>query len=139
MLCGEARSYVFGHDFARNRRRLADVAAVIVPHQIDVNVIVMIDVGAGRQHGGEIVAGRELHVVQKALFLRCALPAVLHADLVAVGEIEFGDVERIAEGMLGNMRVRIAVHAAAGIGGDLFDLDDGLAEPVLRRGLHRGR
>ena len=31
---------------------------------------------------------------------------------------------------------RIAVHAAAGIGGDLPDLDDARAEPALRRRLH---
>ena len=108
-----------------------------MPHQIDVDVIVVIDVGARRQHGGELLAGGGLHVVQKTLLLGRAVPAILHANLMAVGEIEFGDVERVAEGMLGNMRVGIAVHAAAGISGDLLDLDDRLVEPVRRRRLHR--
>ena len=73
----------------------------------------MIDVGAGRQHGGEFVAGCELHVVQKRLLLGRTAPAILHGDLVAVGEHELGDVERVAERMLGDMRIGIAVHAAA--------------------------
>ena len=113
MPLGELRARPRRGDFAGMRRWLADMAAVVVPHQIDVNVIVVIDVGARRQHGGELFAGGGLHVVQKALLLGRAVPAVLHADLMAVGEIEFGDVERVAEGMLGNMRVGIAVHAAA--------------------------
>ena len=78
---------------------------VAPPHQVDVDVIVVIDVGARRQHGGELLAGCALHVAQKALLFRRALPAVLHRDLAAVGEREGGDVERIAEGMLGNVRV----------------------------------
>ena len=41
-------------------------------HQIDVDVIVVIDVGARRQHGGELLAGGGLHVVQKALLFRHA-------------------------------------------------------------------
>ena len=113
MLRGVARPRALGDHLARNGGRLADVAAVIAPHQIDVDVIVMIDVGAGRQHGGEILARRRLHVVQESLLLRRAVPAVLHRDFVAVGQGELGDVERVAEGVLGNMRVRIAVHAAA--------------------------
>ena len=101
-----------------------------------MDVIVVIDVGARRQHGVELLAGRALHVAQKALLFRHALPAVLHRDAPAVGEREGGDVERVAEGVLGNMRARIAVHAAAGIGGDLLDLDHARAEPALRRRLH---
>ena len=125
-------------DFTRDRSRLANVAAVVVAHQIDVNVIVMIDVGARCQHGGEFIARRRLHIVQKSLLLRRAMPAILHRDLVSVGQRELGNVERIAEGVLGNVRIRIAVHAAAGISGDLFDLDDGLAKPVFGRRLHGG-
>ena len=104
-----------------------------------MNVIVVIDIGAGRQHGRKLIAGRRLHVVQKALLLRRAAPAILHLDRVAVGQVELGDVERIAEGVFGYMRARIAVHAAAGIRGDLLDLDDGLAEPAHRRRLDRSR
>ncbi len=105
-------------------------------HQIDVNMIVVIDVGARRQHGGELPAGGRLHVAQKALLFRHALPAVLHRNAPSVGERESGDIQRVAEGVFGNMRVGVAVHAAAGIGGDLLDLDDARAEPAHRGGLH---
>ncbi len=57
-------------------------------------------------------------------------------DPVAVGECEGGDVEGIAERMLGDVRAGVAVHAAAGIGGDLLDLDHRLAEPARRSRLH---
>jgi hypothetical protein len=50
------RTRAFERDLAGYRRRFTDVTAVIVPHQIDVNMIVMIDIGARRQHGGELLA-----------------------------------------------------------------------------------
>ena len=97
----------------------------------------MMGVGARRQHGVELLTGGRLHVAQKALLFRHAAPAALDRDAAAVGQREGRDVERVAEGVLGNMRVRIAVHAAARIGGDLLDLDDARAEPAHRRRLHR--
>src|SRR5258708_27851125 len=48
--------------FARHRRRLADDAARGAAHQVHMNVIVVIDVGAPRQHGGELLAGGALDV-----------------------------------------------------------------------------
>ena len=125
-----------GDLLARHRGRLADQAPRGAAHQIDVDVIVVIDVGARRQHGGELLAGGGLHVVQKALLFRQPLPAVLDRNVPSVGEREARDVERVAEGVLGNMRIGIAVHAAAGIGGDLPDLDDARAEPAHRCRLH---
>src|SRR5579871_6357380 len=98
-----------------DRRRLADYGAAGATHQVDVDVIVVIDVGARRQHGVELLAGRALHVAQKSLLLGQAMPAVFHCDAAAVGEREGSDVERISERMLGNVRVGIAVHAATGI------------------------
>src|SRR3974390_3480071 len=97
-----------------------------------MHVIVVIGVGAWRQYGGEGVTGCALHVVEEALLVRGAVPAVLHGDLAAVGEREGGDVERVAEGVLGDPRIGIAVHAAARIGGNLLDLDHGLTAPAGR-------
>ena len=136
MLRGKPAAGARRGDFAGYGGRFADMPAARAPHEVDVNMIVVIDIGAGREHGRKLIAGRRLHVVQKSLLLGRAVPALLHLDHVAVGEIELGDVERVAEGMLGNMRVRIAVHAAAGIGGDLLDLDNGLAKPAHRGGLN---
>ena len=115
---------------------MADRARAAAPHQVHVDVVVVIDVRAGREHGREVLAGRRLHVAQEALLLRSAAPAVLDRDLAAVGERERCDVERIAERVLGDFRSALAVHAAARIGGDLPDLGDLHAEPLHRRRLH---
>src|SRR5262249_40633601 len=104
-----------GNFLARNSVRIARPMAVAPAHQIDVDVDVVLDVRAGRQHRAELIAGRGLHVAQKALLLRQPAPAVLHRDLASVSERKRRDVERVAEGVLGNARPRIAVHAATGI------------------------
>ena len=77
-----------------------------------------------------------LHLEQESALLRRALPAVLDADPAAVRRAEAADVEGVAECMLGNLGVGVAVHATAGIGRHLADGDDGLAEPRQRRRLH---
>ena len=77
--------------------RLADDAPRGAAHQVDVDVIVMIDVGARRQHGRELLAGRGLHVAQESLLLRHSPPAVLHRDAAPVGEHEGCNIERVAE------------------------------------------
>ena len=100
-----------GGDFAGDRVGLADHAAARVPHQVDVDVIVVIGVRAWRQDGGEHLAGRALYVVQEALLFRWAVPALFDCHLAPVSESEGCDVERIAEGVLGNVGARIAVHA----------------------------
>src|SRR5262245_33369171 len=110
-----------GDLFARDRMRVARAMTVAPMHQIDVDMVVVMDVRAGCQHCAELTAGRGLHVAQETLFLRQAAPAVLHRDPTPVGEGECRDVERVAEGVLGNARPRIAIHAATCIGGELSD------------------
>src|SRR6202166_4415799 len=65
---------------ARHRLWLANQPPRGAAHQVDVDVIVVIDVGARRQHGGELLASRGLHVAQKALLFRQALPAIRHRN-----------------------------------------------------------
>src|SRR5262249_58410067 len=93
--------------------RLADDAARGAAHQIDMDMIGVMRVGARRQHRVEHLAGAALDVTQKSLLCRQAAPAVLYGNAPPVGEREGGDIERITEGMFGNVRMRIAVHAAA--------------------------
>src|SRR5258708_36171242 len=73
-----------GDLFARDSVRVARAMAVAPAHQIDVDVVVVIDVRAGRQHRAELIAGRGLHVAQKALLLRQSAPTVLHRDLASI-------------------------------------------------------
>jgi len=112
---GVAAAGALGDDFARDRGRFADAAPTRAAHQIHVDVVIVIHVGAGREYGREFFAGGKLHVVQKSLLLRRPVPAVLHGDLMPVGEHEFGDVEGIAERVFRDVGVRIAVHTAARI------------------------
>jgi hypothetical protein len=81
---------------------LADQAPRGAAHQIDVDVIVMIGVRAGREHCRELLAGGGLDVAQEALLFRQTMPAVLHRDMAPIGEREARDVERIAKGVFGN-------------------------------------
>src|ERR1700694_1486018 len=101
-----------------------------------MKVVVVKAVRARRQYRGELLACPALNVEQKSLLFRPAMPAVLDRYRAAVGQYESGDVERVAKGMFGNLRVRIAVHAAAGISRDLLDLDHRLAEPAQSCRLH---
>src|SRR5437868_13996853 len=62
----------------RHGARLADHTPAGAAHQIDVDMIVVIDVRARRQHGSKLLARRGLHVAQKTLLFRQPSPAVLH-------------------------------------------------------------
>src|SRR5262249_30742257 len=115
------------HLLASDRMRVAGAAAITPAHQVDVDVVIVVGVGAWRQYRGELIARRALHVAQEGLLLRQTMPAALDGDLAAVGQRKGGNVERIAERVLRNARARIAVHAAAGIGRDLANLDHWLA------------
>ena len=125
------------HHITRNLIGIADFVTAAAAHQVDMEMVVVEAVGARRQHGVELVAGRALHVAQEALLFRRAAPAILHGDPAPIGERERSDIERIAEGMFGDARAGLTVHAAAGIGRDLLDLGHRLTKPALRRRLHR--
>ena len=106
--------------------------------QIDMDVIVMVAVATRSEHGIEFSAGPGEHGLQERLLARRAIPPPpVHADLLAAGEAEPGDVERIAERVLRNVSVPIAVAAAAAIRRYLFDLDHGTPEIVVGGWLHR--
>src|SRR5262249_7267558 len=108
--------------FARYGVRGAPAGTPAPAPPIDAGLGVVRDVRTRRQHRGEFTASGGLYVAQKPLLFRQAMPAVLHRDLASVGEREGGDVERVAEGVLGDAGARIAVHAATGISGNLPDL-----------------
>ncbi len=123
-------------EVARDRLRVADAAPAAVPGEIDMDMVVVERVRSGRQDGAEALARRQLDVVEEAALLGQAVPAVLHSHAAAIGKREGGDIERIAEGVLGDRRAALAVHRAARIGGNLPDLRDRLMEPFQRRRLH---
>ena len=78
-----------------------------------------------------------MDVLQKGAGLIVAARPVAHdGNVAAIGEAETGDVDGVAEGVLGDLGARNAVHAAAAIGAHAHDFDDALAEARLRRRLH---
>src|SRR3972149_1525138 len=78
------------------------------PHEGEMDMVVVKRVGAGRQHGRELLACRGVDVAQKTLFLGCPAPAVADGDGAAIGEREGRNVERVAERVLGNARGGLA-------------------------------
>src|SRR6185312_13191027 len=91
--------------------------------------------GVGRQHHAELVAGGLREVAEKRRLLPAAIPVLLHRDIIAVGEMEPGDVDGEAARMLAHMPA--ADHAAAGISAELAHRDDPGAEPALRQVFRR--
>src|SRR4051812_48585507 len=89
---GSAAAGTCGDLIAGYRSRLADQAAAGAAHQIDVDMVLMVTVGARRQHGIELLAGGGLHVAQKSLLFGHAAPAALDGDTPAVCEREGRDI-----------------------------------------------
>ncbi|CAD5295535.1 hypothetical protein BOS5A_230291 [Bosea sp. EC-HK365B] len=116
--------------------RLADVPALGVARQVDMEMVVVHRIGAGAEHGREMLAGTNEDLAQEGLFLGRAAPAILHGDDAVVVQPEGKDVDGIAEGMLGGAaRAGAVVHGAAGIGAGA-DLDHLRAEHIHRCRLH---
>src|SRR5262249_43975880 len=78
----------------------------------------------------------EVNVAEKTLFFRGPVPSGLNSDASAVGEREGRNIDRIAEGMLGDSRAAGADHAATGIRRDLLNLSDRRPKPSHRRRLY---
>src|SRR5262249_35441555 len=76
------------------------------------------------------------HVAQEALFLRRAVPSLLHRNAPSVGKCEGCYVDGIPESMFGDARATRADHAAARVRRDLLDLDNLRTEPTHRGWLH---
>ena len=89
--------------------------AGIMAGKIDVNMIGVIGVRAGSEHGGEIIARINRNLAQKGLIACVALPPIHNAHAATVGEFEAHYIHRIAKGMLGNIGNPFAVLVAAGI------------------------
>src|ERR1700751_3187932 len=66
--------------FARHGVRVAGAMTVAPAHQVNVDMVVVIDVRARSQNRAELITGRRLHIVQKSLLLGRAMPAVLDRD-----------------------------------------------------------
>src|ERR1700679_2472359 len=75
-----------GDFLAGDGSRLADQTPRGAAHQVHMDVVVVIGVGARREHRGELLARARLDVAQKTLLLGQTMPAVLHRDMPPIGE-----------------------------------------------------
>ncbi len=97
-----------------------------------MDVVVVEDVRAWAQHGGEILAGAGVRLVQKGGLLSVGpLPVAHICERPPVGEREAGHVDRIAEGVFGETRALDVVDRAAAVGAEHVDGRDPLAEAGL--------
>src|SRR2546430_15330929 len=91
-----AITHASGDEIARNSRRIADASPARAPHQVEMQVIVVVDVRSGPEHGRELLAGRRVHVVQETALLPQAAPAFPHRHLSSLWQRERGYGKRIA-------------------------------------------
>ena len=89
-------------------------------------------VGLGAEHGAEGAAGRRVEAAEERA-VAGVLPAGAHGERAAVAAAEGGDVDGVAEGVLGELAVLLPVAVAAGIGVDHGDR----REPGGKRRLDR--
>src|SRR6185295_13262088 len=89
------RTCLCRRDFTGHRLGTTGPIAACSAHQIDVDMIVVRGVVAGREHGRKVIAGRKMDVAQEALLFRRPMPSVLYGNPTAVRQGESGDVERV--------------------------------------------
>lgn len=100
-----------------------------------MEVIVVVAVGVGAEHGLENPAGFGMHFAQKRLSPTPAPPMLRHVDFTSVAQSEHPDIKRVGIGVLADTARLAVVAAAAGIGRHVFDADDVTAQmsPCCRR------
>ena len=108
-----------------------------VAGEIQMEVIVMVAVGLGAEHGRELAAGAIVHSPQKRLLTRLSAPAAFHRDCLAIAEKKRGDVDGVGVPVLGQPSAVDMIDRPAGIGCHHLQLDQVAAEIVARRGPHR--
>ena len=115
-----------------------------------MDMVVMEHIRARSQHGGEVLAGARVRLMQEGALLAVRLLPVVHEiDLAPVGEREARDVDRVAEGVLGKLSAGDIVDSPAAVRAEHVDgrnllpetglsvrLDD-VVEPSFQRRDHR--
>src|SRR6202023_2310878 len=110
-------------DPARAGRRVA------MQREIDMDMIIVKDIGAGAKHRRELAASAGMDVLQERPRLIVASgPIADNRDLAPVRETKTANVEGIAKSMFGNAAARLIVHRPAAVGAHRIDLGYRLTE-----------
>ncbi|BAB49671.1 mll2576 [Mesorhizobium japonicum MAFF 303099] len=105
--------------------------AIAVPAVLDIEMemVAVVVIVAGAEHGGEILATIGAHIVEEAARAEGEQAGLAHIDVVAIVEFDAHHVERIALAVLGQNT--FAGDVAAGIARALVDgLDAGEVAPA---------
>ena len=119
-----------GCRFRRDRRRLVRSGL-----RRGDDAIAIAALGFGSSGGSRAVAPAHRVGLGRGRGRYDARPMVQHADADAIGEHEFGHVERIGERVLAQRRARASVAVAADIGAGILNLHHGASEHCLGFGL----
>ncbi|OKO85227.1 hypothetical protein AC629_19625 [Bradyrhizobium sp. NAS80.1] len=103
---------------------LADPVVVAPLRQIEMDMVLVIPVRAGTEHGGEARADRMQHPLAHV----AGHGAVGQADRLPVGELDGPDVDGVGLAVLGQQGANNAVATAALEGIEIVEIADGRAE-----------
>src|SRR5690349_1427706 len=107
----------------------AIVAALL---DVEVEMVAVVVIVTGAEHGVEVLAAVATHIVQEAALAEREEARLLHVDILAVVQLDAHDIKRVALAMLGQRAA--AGDLAAGIARSLMDgLDPGEIAPAGRR------
>src|SRR6202040_4115153 len=123
---------------------------VAMQREIDMDMIIVKEIGAGAKHRCELAASAGMNVLQESPRLIVAPgPIADDRNLAPVPETKTANVKGIAKSMFGNAAARLIVHRPAAVGAHRIDFGDllteprpgvrlqGLAKPRIDRGHHR--
>src|SRR5262245_10559220 len=98
---------------------MTGVSTAAARFYVEMEMVAVVVIVAGTEHGGEILAAIGAHAVQETARAEREQAGLLHVDVAAAGELYAADVDCVAGRVLGHgMR---AVDAPAGIAGQLVD------------------
>src|ERR1700730_14691134 len=105
--------------------------------EIDMDMIIVKDIGAGAKHRRELAASAGMDVLQESPRLLVAPgPITDDRNLAPIRETKTANVESVAKSMFGNASTRLVVHRPAAIGAHRIDFDHRLTETRPRGRLH---
>src|ERR1700730_10585590 len=105
--------------------------------EIDMDMIIVKNIGAGAKHRRELAASAGMDILQESPRLIVAPgPITDDRNLTPVRETKTANVESIAKSMFRNASARLVVHRPAAIGAHRIDFGHRLTETCPRGRLH---
>src|SRR6185312_17109568 len=97
----------------------AGAVAILAVLDVEMEVVAVVVIVAGAEHGGEILAAIGAHGVEEAALAEGKQTGLAYVDVVAVVQFDAHDIERVALAVFG--QDTFAGDVAAGIARSLMD------------------